>query len=1448
MRKVSVLIILILLRYAEIQGQSFIAHDISQLDPIVGTINNISIADLNNDNRKDFIIYKSTGLDIFIDKLNKQPEKKQLNTAVFYNGISFDYNNDGLDDIIGVGTTINFHKNIGGGNFISDTIVKVDTSVTFSYRHIDTLDLNNDNKVDIIVSVLNSSSDRYYCFALYNNGQGRFSRPYNLNNTFSVIAGTISSQYTVRVKTLDYDNNGTKDISFITSSNGTNTLLNIGNNTFATLNNINLNNDIADIDNDGDYDGYFVSSSNLYLKINGGTTYTNKLIGSMSNVKFAKFMDVNGDNKMDILCGKSILYYEKSISDNLYYYKNIDGSNFVKILIDSTVNNPYKDAYVSDVNMDGKNDVVGLYMSSGCSGGINYSIVKYTTDSSVYEKEWFVQLGRYTFNKWTDIDSDGLPDYVYNFGKNSKLFWLKNKGLLQFDKPRVLLDTLPFQNCAISDYDLTAINFDDINNDGLTDIYGCIDGKFFSSQSLGNQKYAPYTYIDSLNFYITYTAPAYSQQYNNILFLDINSDNVDDIVYVSSYAVNKVYYSLSTGNGKFSRMYEVSNPLMKRTNGVSHPLDLVVQDMDNDGRKDLLYYPSPEDNLLFWFKNNGNTTFTENYFYDNNNLVINNTQLQSNNPTYVNITDINSDNKPDLVSNHKWIPSQSNGKYATLRLLINNKYAAEKSYQPDFYDLNNDGKKDLIMHNIFGPSENNDSLFFHKGLGNGVFDSISRFIYKKSINNITPLTYSKIYLDLDSDNDLDISCADNKYSHGSLMILENKLNDNNTINVRCFWDKNQNKIWDSGEPSLSNQKIYQDINTQFALTNDSGLVSFYLPNSGSHSVYYKSTFLWIPTTDSIYNISLPQDTIKKYLIGLKSNNLTDSFVVSLAASPSRCQRNSNLWIAINNLGNTIINGGDTLKINSLLSYISAIPVGQNIDANTKYWSVTNLNPASNYNILADIRNPNGVSITDSAKISTYFSGKSAAFSQYKVSRDTYISPIACSFDPNFKTVEGIGMSKDSFTIKTNPIEYTIHFQNIGNDTAYKVVILDTINVDLDISTIVVTSSSHQVNTNIKNNIVSFVFNDINLVDSVTNERLSHGYVKFRVSPKSNIPNYTIVNNNAHIVFDFNDTITTNTTKIILVDSLSSSSASLLSAGNDKTICAGQSTTLTATGASSYNWSNGANTASITVSPTTTTSYIVTGMVNNISQKDTVIVRVKPLPSVNIGNDKSICKGDSVVLTATSNGTSLLWNTGESSDSIIVKPIATTTYSATATLNGCTNSDAISVAVKPLPNVDFTKMLSGSDVQLTAPAGNTSYNWNFGDGSVTSTSQNPTHTYTANGKKYITLVATLDGCSAQKTDSVIINITAIRNNISFVDKVDIFPNPTDDFVSVQLKSKKIADFRVLLITIDGKVIVGREYMNTTVINDKISLKDYSSGVYLLQIESENEQATYQLIKN
>ncbi|MCC6180523.1 MAG: T9SS type A sorting domain-containing protein, partial [Bacteroidia bacterium] len=374
------------------------------------------------------------------------------------------------------------------------------------------------------------------------------------------------------------------------------------------------------------------------------------------------------------------------------------------------------------------------------------------------------------------------------------------------------------------------------------------------------------------------------------------------------------------------------------------------------------------------------------------------------------------------------------------------------------------------------------------------------------------------------------------------------------------------------------------------------------------------------------------------------------------------------------------------------------------------------------------------------------------------------------------------------------------------------------------------------------NVLHIEFKGINLPDSSKSYLNSQGFVKFSVAPPVSIPNLTVVKNKAYITFDRNDPILTNEVFNTFVTTV----PSVFSAGSDKTICSGQSVTLTATGATSYTWNTGQNTASIVVSPTTTTTYIVTGIVNSVSKKDTIIVNVNPKPTVNAGADQNICAGNSTTITATG-ASSYSWNTGQSTASFPVTPTSTTTYIVTGTSLGCSAKDTVIVTVKPLPNVNFTKIVNGANVQFTGPAGNTNYSWSFGDATPNSTVQSPLHVYTTNGKKYITLTAILNGCSGQKLDSVVISITAILNNISFIDNIDIYPNPTDNFVRIQLNAKKSASFNISLISIDGKIVQSKDYKNTSVINDEIDLKNYSSGIYMLNISAENEQAIYQLIK-
>ncbi|HAW51430.1 MAG TPA: hypothetical protein DCX54_03735 [Flavobacteriales bacterium] len=142
---------------------------------------------------------------------------------------------------------------------------------------------------------------------------------------------------------------------------------------------------------------------------------------------------------------------------------------------------------------------------------------------------------------------------------------------------------------------------------------------------------------------------------------------------------------------------------------------------------------------------------------------------------------------------------------------------------------------------------------------------------------------------------------------------------------------------------------------------------------------------------------------------------------------------------------------------------------------------------------------------------------------------TFCLPVRNSIDPNDKTGLPVGLGPDKIIARGQSLDYTIRFQNTGNDTAYKVVIHDSLPKELDIESLVINGATHPFNFYlIDGRVLKFEFLDINLPDSTTNEELSHGSINFTIGQLPNLPFGTVVENTAHIFFDFNEAITTNT--------------------------------------------------------------------------------------------------------------------------------------------------------------------------------------------------------------------------------------------------------------------------------------------------------------------------------
>lgn len=128
-----------------------------------------------------------------------------------------------------------------------------------------------------------------------------------------------------------------------------------------------------------------------------------------------------------------------------------------------------------------------------------------------------------------------------------------------------------------------------------------------------------------------------------------------------------------------------------------------------------------------------------------------------------------------------------------------------------------------------------------------------------------------------------------------------------------------------------------------------------------------------------------------------------------------------------------------------------------------------------------------------------------------------------SYDPNRKTVV-----PNAYVIRPNkPMQYTIDFQNIGNDTAFRVLLRDALSTSLDLNTFRPGYASHPYSWEIKGRTLEVLFDPISLPGSGMNVAASQGFFSFEIDQKPDLPEGTYIQNTATIVFDYNPPIYTN---------------------------------------------------------------------------------------------------------------------------------------------------------------------------------------------------------------------------------------------------------------------------------------------------------------------------------
>ncbi len=349
-----------------------------------------------------------------------------------------------------------------------------------------------------------------------------------------------------------------------------------------------------------------------------------------------------------------------------------------------------------------------------------------------------------------------------------------------------------------------------------------------------------------------------------------------------------------------------------------------------------------------------------------------------------------------------------------------------------------------------------------------------------------------------------------------------------------YYDTNGNGIQDIGEPGMQNRKVFVTPDSLMVFTDNAGHYAAGVLD-GTHTVaLIPDTNFNLTSLNSSYTVTVNNSTSSGNDFGLQAVSPNYSVYLSVYGT-THCAIPGDYHLAYSNYSSIPFNGVVYFIPDSAMSFLSSVPPPDGTSGDTLFWNVSNVQPFTAHYIDLQFNTPvGGIPIAFYGQVNV-MNGLNVVYSV----TDVYGATVNCSLDPNEKTVFPVGIGPQHFTLVTDTLVYTLHFQNTGTDTAYTVTLLDELDHDLEWNTFQFIGSSHPVITelNLSSGLLKFTFNNILLPDSATNEPASNGYVIYSIMPKPGLPDYTQILNLCNNYFDGNSPVATNITLNTLMHSL-----------------------------------------------------------------------------------------------------------------------------------------------------------------------------------------------------------------------------------------------------------------------------------------------------------------------
>ncbi len=365
----------------------------------------------------------------------------------------------------------------------------------------------------------------------------------------------------------------------------------------------------------------------------------------------------------------------------------------------------------------------------------------------------------------------------------------------------------------------------------------------------------------------------------------------------------------------------------------------------------------------------------------------------------------------------------------------------------------------------------------------------------------------------------------------------------NFIKGIAYLDANNNNTYNNGEAIYYNGYITAQKNTEavtqhlanntiYNLSIDTGT---YTTKLQLYHNYYTTTPAQFVRTHATYgNIDTllfalhPIPGIHDVQVDLINNWFT------------RMGQQNSYSATIKNMGTSVANGKLKLVLDHRLLNVSSTPPFNNRNGDTLSWNVVNVQPNASATVTITFTGttPPDLNAGDTLFSRLYY--ESDSIDVTPIDNSSSVSEIIrASYDPNEKSILSGEKLTPAQVANGNYISYIVHFQNTGNDTAFTVVVLDTLSPNVDMSSLQVTRASHPYTLDIINgHILKFTFRNIRLSYN-TNNTSSTGYVAYKIKPLSSLSAGSVVNNTAQIFFDYNQPISTSTvqTQIYLISAI-----------------------------------------------------------------------------------------------------------------------------------------------------------------------------------------------------------------------------------------------------------------------------------------------------------------------